>query len=288
MKIGLIPINVGLSRPEEIIAIAQHAERQGVESLFTFEHVIVPVSYDSRYPYHPSGKMGAEAETPFVDPLIALSFIAAKTEKIRLGTGVNILAQSNPVRLAKQIASLDLMCGGRFIFGAGVGWLREEFRAMGVPFERRGARFDDAIVAMKKMWAEEVVEHKSDFLDLTGFKSYPLPAQRPHPPVLIGGTSDAAFRRVARHGDGWIAPNRGLDALREMLLRLHRVAADIGRDPSTISVTAMWPYVKEKGAVEEYRKLGVERLIVPLTALGGDPMVGIEELMSSIKEEAGG
>lgn len=283
MKIGLIPVNVGIHRPEEIIAIAKHAEQAGVESLFTFEHVIVPVSYDSRYPYHPSGKMGAEAETPFVDPLIALSFIAAHTKTIRIGTGVNILAQSNPVLLAKQIASLDFMSGGRFIFGAGVGWLREEFRAMGVPFERRGARFEDAIVAMKKIWSDEVVEHQSDFLDLSGFKAHPLPAQRPHPPLLIGGTSDAAFRRVVRHGDGWIAPNHGLEALREMLLRLHRVAADEGRDPASISITAMWPYVKEKGALEEYRELGVERLITPLTALGGDPMRGIDALMREVE-----
>lgn len=282
MKIGLIPVNVGIHRPEEIIAIAKHAEQAGVESLFTFEHVIVPVSYDSRYPYHPSGKMGAEAETPFVDPLIALSFVAAHTKTIRIGTGVNILAQSNPVLLAKQIASLDFMSGGRFIFGAGVGWLREEFRAMGVPFERRGARFEDAIVAMKKIWSDEVVEHQSDFLDLSGFKAHPLPAQRPHPPVLIGGTSDAAFRRVVRHGDGWIAPNHGLEALREMLLRLHRVAADEGRDPASISITAMWPYVKEKGALEQYRELGVERLITPLTALGGDPMRGIDALMREV------
>jgi len=283
MKIGLIPVNVGFSRPEEILAIAKHAERAGVESLFTFEHVVVPVDYTSRYPYHPSGKMGAEAEMPFVDPLITLSFIAAHTETIRMGTGVNILAQSNPVLLAKQIASLDFMSGGRFIFGAGIGWLKEEFRAMGVPFERRGARFEDALVAMKKIWSGDVVEHQSDFLDLTGFKAYPLPAQRPHPPILIGGTSDAAFRRVARHGDGWIAPNRELDSLSEMLPRLRKIAIEEGRDPSTISVTAMWPYAKEKGELEKYRALGVERLITPLTALGGDPMAAIDELMSEVR-----
>ena len=175
MKFGLVPINIGIAAPEQMITMAQTAEEAGFESVWTFEHVIVPVDYQSKYPYHKSGKMGGAPETPFVDPLIALTAIAAHTKSIRLATGVNIVSQTNALLLAKQAASLDFISGGRFMLGAGIGWLREEFTAMGVPFERRGARFDDYMVAMKKVWSGDVVEHESDFLSWHGFKSYPLP-----------------------------------------------------------------------------------------------------------------
>ena len=133
--------------------MSQVAESAGVESVWTFEHVIVPVDYKSKYPYSPNGKMGAAPETNFIDPLIALAVIAAQTKTIRLGTGVNILSQTNPLLMAKQVASLDLVSNGRFMLGVGIGWLQEEFVAMGIPFERRGARFDDYVVAMKKVWS---------------------------------------------------------------------------------------------------------------------------------------
>ena len=161
MKFGLVPVNIGVESLEQMTELAQLAERSGWESVWTFEHVIVPLDYQSKYPYHPSGKMGATPETNFIDPLIALTAIATATQSIRLGTGVNILSQSNPLYMAKQVASLDMLSGGRFMLGVGIGWLREEFEAMGVPFERRGAPFDDALVAMKKRWSGEVVEHDS-------------------------------------------------------------------------------------------------------------------------------
>ena len=150
-----------------------------MESLWTFEHVIVPMDYESKYPYDKSGKMAITPETNFFDPLICLANIAAATSTIRLGTGVNILSQANPIYVAKQVASLDFLSGGRFMFGAGIGWLEEEFRAVGVPFEKRGARFDDYVQALRKVWSGEVVEHQSDFVDWTNFKSYPLPVQDP-------------------------------------------------------------------------------------------------------------
>ena len=191
MKFGLVPVNIGIIAPEQMITVAQTAEDTGFESVWTFEHVIVPLDYQSKYPYAASGKMGVTPETPFVDPLIALTAIATQTKSIRLATGVNIVAQTNPLLLAKQTASLDFLSGGRFMLGAGIGWLQEEFVAMGVPFERRGARFDDYMVAMKKVWSGEVVEHDSDFLTWHGFKSYPLPTQEsgqePNIPLIMGG-----------------------------------------------------------------------------------------------------
>jgi probable F420-dependent oxidoreductase len=165
MKIGLVPINIRMQSLEQLVGLSQFIESQGFESVWTFEHVMVPVEYESKYPYSKDGKMGGSSDNPFLDPLIALTAVAAHTKTLRLGTGVNILSQANPLLLAKQAASLDVLSGGRFMLGAGIGWLREEFDAMGVPFERRGARYDDYVVAMRKVWSGEVVEHQSDFLN---------------------------------------------------------------------------------------------------------------------------
>ena len=135
MKIGLIPVNVGAQSAEHVVGLAQKAEEIGLESVWTFEHAIVPVDYQSKYPYSADGKMGVTPETPFIDPLIALTLVAAHTKKLRLGTGVNILPQVSPLMLAKQSASLDLISGGRFMLGVGIGWLKEEFEAMGTPLQ---------------------------------------------------------------------------------------------------------------------------------------------------------
>ena len=139
MKVGVIPINIGVQAADQVVQTAQLVESLGYESVWTFEHVIVPVDYESKYPYNKSGNMGAAPETNFVDPLIALAAVAAATTTLRLATGVNILSQANPIYMAKQAASLDFISNGRFMLGVGIGWLREEFDALGVPFERRGA-----------------------------------------------------------------------------------------------------------------------------------------------------
>ncbi len=280
MKVGIIPINVGVSEPEQMVTLAQHAERVGLESVWTFEHAVVPVEYASRYPYSPNGKMPASPETNFVDPLIALSFLAAHTKSLRLGTGINILPQANPLMAAKQVASLDFVSGGRFMYGVGAGWLEEEFNALGVPFEKRGARFDDYLVAIKKVWAGEVVEHQSGHIQWSGWKSYPLPVQKPHPPIVIGGTGDAALQRVVTHGDGWFAPTAGTKQLGSLIAKLREQAGRAGRDPGTIEITAMWFYGGEGiESVSAYRDLGVSRLITPVYALGGGNFVeGLEKL----------
>lgn len=288
MKIGLIPINVGLSDPEQVVAIAQQAESVGLESIWTYEHAVVPAEYESRYPYSRSGKMPATTpETNFIDPLIALAFIAGNTKTLRLGTGVNILPQANPLMAAKQVASLDVLSKGRFMFGVGAGWLEEEFNAMGVPFEKRGARFDDYLVAMKKVWSGELVEHESERIHWSGWKSYPLPVQKPHPPLIIGGSGDAAFRRVVQHGDGWFAPTAGSAQLAELLPKLHAEAAKAGRDPATIEITATWFYAGEGiDSVAAYRDLGVSRLVAPLYGLGAPVMEGLEKLGNDLAKIA--
>lgn len=274
MKIGLIPVNVGIASVDAMITLARQAEEIGIESLWTFEHVIVPVDYQSKYPYSNDGKMGVTPETPFVDPLIALTVIAAHTERVRLGTGVNILPQCNPLLLAKQAASLDLVSGGRLELGLGIGWLKEEFEAMGVPFAGRGARFDDYVQAMKKVWSGEVVEHESEHLHWSGFKSYPLPPQRPGVRVVIGGSKGKAFERVAKFGDGWYAPTARADQLEPLMASLREALEREGREPATVEVSAMWvPAMEGVDSVGRYADMGVDRLIVPLQALGGGAQV---------------
>jgi probable F420-dependent oxidoreductase len=279
MKIGIVPINVGVFEPEQVAELARKAEAVGAESVWTFEHVIVPVDYASRYPYSSSGKMPATPETPFVDPLIALSHAAAVTQRIRLGTGINILPQANPLLLAKQVASIDFLSNGRMMLGVGIGWLREEFEALGVPFEHRGARFDDYVTAIKKAWSGDVVQHQSDFIAWRDFKSYPLPVQKPHLPIIVGGSSTQALRRVVAHGDGWYAPSGKLDHLKTMLTELRSVAHEAGRAFESIEISAAFNYAAEgKDGVAKYRDLGVSRLIIPTFMLEGGPLAGLDRL----------
>jgi len=282
MKIGLIPVNLVFPAGDMIIDFAQQAEQAGVESLWTFEHVVVPLDYESKYPYDKSGKMGAEPETNFVDPLVCLSAIAAATKGIRLGTGVNILSQANPMLIAKQAASLDFMSNGRFMLGVGIGWLEEEFKAMGVPFERRGARFDDYVQAMRKVWSGDVVEHQSDFIDWSGFKSYPLPVQNPMP-IVIGGAQGKVYQRIAKYGNGWYAPTQGPDDLAPRLEELKQVCADEGRNYDEIEITAMWTLKGGMDAVKAFADLGVHRLNIPLAAMReANPADGLAKLHDEV------
>ncbi len=282
MKFGLIPVNIGLSSVNQLISLAQAAEATGFESVWTFEHVIVPVDYHSKYPYDKSGKMPAEPETPFIDPLISLAAVAASTKTLRLGTGVNILSQSNPLYLAKQAASLDFVSNGRFMLGVGIGWLKEEFDALGVPFERRGARFDDYLVAMKKVWSGEVVEHDSDFISWQGFKSFPLPVQTPHLPVVIGGGKGKIYQRIARHGDGWFAVAEDHAHLATGLNELRRVCDAENRDFSEIEITMMWDGRGGRDTAKSLAELGVHRVLAPLTALGSNPLEGMQKFAAEI------
>jgi len=277
MKLGLIPVNIGMNDPAHITGLAQLAEAAGFESVWTFEHVIVPLDYQSKYPYNSSGKMGAAPETNLVDPLIALTAIAAVTRTIRLGTGVNILSQTNPLLFAKQTASLDFMSGGRFMLGVGIGWLQEEFTAMGTPFEKRGARFDDYVAAMRKVWSGDVVEHHSEFLNWSGFKSYPLPKQNPLP-VIMGGNKGKILERIARFGNGWFVPGSDPATLVNQLSELKAECNRWGRDFQEIEITCMWPGAGGIEALEALAKAGVHRAVVPLMALGANPMEGIQRL----------
>jgi len=279
MKVGVIPVNIGVQSADQVVQTAQFVESLGYESVWTFEHVVVPVNYESKYPYNKSGNMGAAPETNFVDPLIALAAVAASTTTLRLATGVNILSQVNPIYMAKQAASLDFMSNGRFMLGVGIGWLREEFEALGVPFEHRGARFDDYVAGMRKIWSGEVVEHESDFISWKGFKSYPLPIQNPFP-VVMGGVKGKIFKRIAQLGNGWFAPTGDPAELKGHMENLKIECDAIGRDLSEIEITCMWPGIGGKDFLGELAAVGVSRVVMPMMG-DGDPV----ERLSKIAEE---
>ena len=289
MKIGLVGININAKSGDEMIQFARRAEELGVESIWTFEHTMVPVDYHSTYPYTADGKMGATPETNMVDPLLALTAIAANTKTLRLGTGVNILPQTNPLSLAKQAASLDFISAGRFMLGVGIGWLAEEFKAMGVPFERRGARHDDYIQALRKAWSGEVVEHQSDFVDWSGFKSYPLPIQSPLP-LVIGGSKGKVFERVARYGQGWYSPTTNLADITQLMAPLDAACEKYGRDRSSIEVSSMWvPQMEPVDMLARYEEIGVDRLVVPMVVIAGagDPLEGLERFGDEVMSKVG-
>lgn len=280
VKVGIIPINIGIQSADQIVKTAQLVESLGYESVWTFEHVIVPVDYESKYPYNKSGNMGAAPETNFVDPLIALTAVAASTTTLRLATGVNILSQVNPIYMAKQAASLDFISNGRFMLGVGIGWLREEFDALGVPFERRGARFDDYVAGMRKIWSGDVVEHESDFISWQGFKSYPLPIQSPFP-VVMGGVKGKIFERTAKLGNGWFAPTGDPTELKGHMGNLRRECDAISRDISEIEITCMWPGDGGKDFLEQLAEIGVNRVVMPMMGKG-DPVERLQAVASEV------
>ena len=279
MKVGVVPINAGpYLAPGFLGRFAKLAEDLGYESLWTFEHVIVPEHYESVYPYNPSGKLAVGADGQFVDPLVALTWVAAGTERIRLGTGVNILPQVSPLYFAKQASSIDYLSNGRLMLGLGVGWLKEEFDALGVPFERRGARADEYLDAMTAAWSGERIDFRGEFVNWTGWSMQPRPVQRPRIPIIVGGTSPAAVRRVVKRGDGWYVIHRDLEHFRELVGRLRAECDRQGRDPATLEITAYWNYHREglEGAAA-YQEAGVQRLLVNTAALRmGKPEEAIE------------
>ena len=261
VKIGLFGINFGLAaNVETMLGLARAAEQAGLDSVWTGEHVVLP---SPRVPPSP-----AEPETPMLDPAVALAYVAAETTRIRLGTGVIILPQRNPIVLAKELASVDVVSGGRLIFGLGSGYLEPEFRAIGAPFSQRGAVTDEAIRVLKALWTMERPAFEGRFFRFAGIDAYPRPVQRPHPPIVVGGMSEFGARRAARFGNGWYGFLTDLEATRRSLGWIRGFIAEGLRPPDLgeveISVTPPPPVTAD--SVKQYEDLGVHRLIPVLRA----------------------
>ena len=222
----------------------------------------MPAGYASAYPYDPSGKMaGGRNDIPLPDPLIWMGYIAAATKRIKLATGILILPQHNPVITAKQVATLDHLSGGRILLGVGVGWLEEEFKALGVPFAERGARMDEYIAAMRELWSAEAPTFKGRFVAFEGAYCRPQPVNKAVP-IIVGGHSEAAARRAGRLGDGFF-PARGAPA--DLIAVARNAAQAAGRDPDKLEISASLP--DDLAELEAMRKQGVTRVLVP--AMGG-------------------
>jgi probable F420-dependent oxidoreductase len=289
MQIGLFaPAVYPAGTPEYLRALGVTAEERGFHSLWMAEHVVLFDDYASRYPYAADGRIPASGESGFLDPFDALAFLAAETKRIRLGTGICLVPQRNPVYTAKEVASIDWLSAGRFDFGVGVGWLAEEFRALGVPFDRRGDRCREYLEVMRRLWCDPVSTFSGAFYDLPPCRQYPKPVQHPHPPIYFGGESDAAIRRVADMGQGWYPFSLEPDALRERLAVLDRMLARRGRSRRDVQI-AVCPYLKpaDLDLVKRYRDLGVDQVILFVFGANPDDLRGaLDHLAETIAEPA--
>jgi probable F420-dependent oxidoreductase len=268
MKFGLRYASLGrYANGTAAVELAQAAEAAGFDSIWTVEHVVVPHGYQSRYPYSPTGRMGSGLEDfPIPDPLIWMAFVASATRTIKLGTAILLLPQRNPVITAKEVATLDhLAGGGRVLLGIGVGWLAEEFAALGVPFEDRGARTDEYVAAMRTLWRDERASFTGRFVNFKDVFCRPLPPER-RIPIIVGGDTKAAAQRAGRLGDGYFpARTPGPELIDEM----RRAAERAGRNPSDIELTVAAPPEAEE--IEKLAKQGVTRVAVPVSSAAGLP-----------------
>ena len=257
MSIGVsIPLPAYLVDPA---LIAKKAEDLGFESIWYAEHPAVPVHSNSPFPS--TGGEIPENYSHFTDPYIALARASSATSTIKLGTGITLVPERNPLLLAKEIAALDLYSGGRFLFGVGTGWLREETELMGGNFDHRWSQTREAIEVMKALWTNEVAEFHGEYFDFPPVKSYPKPAQKPHPPVILGGMARRVLRRVANHADGWM-PNRVTPAeVEDSRARLDAMAAEGGRDPASITISVYGQEPKRE-VVQPFLDAGANRVVV--------------------------
>ena len=257
MKLGLFGINMGpCADPAVAARVAHAAEAAGFESVWTGEHVVLP---DPQAPPSP-----AAPELPFLDPAVALAFVAATTSSIRLGTGIIILPQRNPLVLAKELASVDVLSRGRLIFGLGIGYLKAEFDALGVPFEKKGARTVDYLNAMLAMWTQEKPAHTGPFVRFSGIQAMPRPVQKPHPPIVIGGHTPEAFRRAVEHGNGWYGFMDDLDLAARHVAQIRAIEREVTRPAhlGRLEISITPASAIDAATFRRYADLGVDRLIL--------------------------
>jgi probable F420-dependent oxidoreductase len=282
MKLGLYGINFGACvDPEVAIAAARAAEDAGFDSVWTAEHVVLPEPRTAESPI-PAG-------TPLLDPATALAHVAGHTSTLRLATGIIILPQRNPIVLAKELASVDVLSRGRLIFGLGAGYIPAEFAAIGAVFEERGARTDEAIEVMRTLWSDPSPRFEGRFWRFANVDAQPRPVQKPHPPFVVGGMSAPALRRAVRQGDGWYGFALDLETTRACIEGLRRAEAEglrpDGRGALEISVTPAGRL--DRDSLRRYEDLGVQRLIPIATGGGRDEVVDCVESMASALQGSG-
>ena len=257
-------MSVGVSTPLPAYTVdpafmAKRAEELGFESIWYAEHPAVPVESDSPFPA--TGGEIPWTYSHFTDPYIALARASGATSTIKLGTGITLVPERNPLLLAKEIATLDRFSGGRFLFGIGTGWLREETEIFGGDFEHRWTQTREALEVMKELWTKDEAEYHGKYFNFPPVKSYPKPAQEPHPPIIIGGMARNVLRRIVSHADGWL-PNRVTPAeIEDSRRRLDAMAAEVGRDPKSITIS-VYGQPADGDVVQSYLNAGADRVVV--------------------------
>ncbi len=282
MKLGITFANSGpFASPDLFAHLAVTAERCGIESIWSVEHVVIPENYQTPYPYSRTGKIPGPENVAIPDPLIPLAYAAALTTHLKLGTSIIILPQRHPVYLAKEMATLDVLSKGRVMLGVGSGWLKEEFEAVGIDFHTRGARTDEAIKAMRALWREESSTFRGKHFSFGPVKSFPKPMQKGGVPILIGGHSEAAARRAGRLGDGFFPTVAEPEKLKPLMALVRAEAQKAGRNPDAIEFSCM-----ARGRLDVLKALsdlGVARVAVPPPALDREGITrGLEKMADEL------
>lgn len=282
MDIGIMPpMGTPIGTPAYMRKVAAAAEELGFHSLWVPEHVVLFDEYQSRYPYSGDGKIGVAPGRGIIDPFAALAFAAAVTDRIRLGTGICLVPQRNPVYTAKDVASIDWLSGGRLDFGVGIGWLKEEFEVLGVPWPKRAQRTREYLEVMRRLWCDEISEYHGELYDLQPCRQEPKPVQLPHPPIHFGGESDAALERVADIGQGWYGFNLDPAELAKRVAHLETLLQQRGRSRDEIYVSVCpqrRPASRE--LVDAYRAAGADQVILLMGGRDADDVVARMTLLA--------
>jgi probable F420-dependent oxidoreductase len=268
VQIGLfLPTASPFANADWLFEVAREVESRQIQNVWIPEHVVQFDQYDSVYPYSPDGKIPIPTTSGMLEPFTTLAFLAAATSSVRLGTAICLLAQRNPVYAAKEISTLDWLSKGRVDLGIGVGWLKEEYEAVGVPWPNRGKRTEECVEVLKTLWCDQVSSYDGEIFTLAPCSMHPKPLQDPHPPLHFGGESDVAIRRAARIGQGWHTFGRLPDDVPAALERLDRELEAAGRSRSGFQVTVS-PYLHAitPEMVDQYAEAGVDQLDLMLVA----------------------
>jgi probable F420-dependent oxidoreductase len=287
MKFGLrLPGAGPYAGPEAISAFAIKAEELGFHSVWMTDHIALPTEVATKYPYREDGKFFWPPETPYLDLVGVLTWAAAATSRIQVGTSVLIASWHHPINTAKALATLDVLNGGRTIVGVGTGWMKEQFDILGAPFETRGARTTEYIALLKHLWTEDAIDFHGEHFQASGFKFYPKPVRKPSIPIWCGGKSTAVLKRVAAVADGWhplyITPEemaRKLEQLKGYLAEHDRTLDEI-----TLSARPVTQAKLDGPTMEQYAELGVELLIAD-TSFEHDDLQGVLDELSALADE---
>ena len=279
-----VGIGLGMLHPSRFESVARAADRAGFESVWLPEHLVFPVEMAGS-PHPGDDHPPVPSETPLFDVFAYLSYLAGRTEQVRLGTWVYLLALRHPFVSARAIATLDQVSGGRAIVGVGAGWLRQEWTAAGLDPRTRGRRLDEALAVCRRLFSEDTISHRGDFYEFDAVKFEPKPVQRPYPPLLAGGESQAALDRAGAHCDGWIGVNHTPDSAAERVAKLRAALERHDRDPRSFEFVAGGS-VETPGDLEAYARAGLTRVIVSPWTRSRDAVAGVERLADTL-ESAG-